>query len=59
MPEIPVCQHCQRTVQMDTEDYVIPNKHTDDAEQWIYAHDTCHDEAMEQRDIEEMHKATA
>lgn len=45
MPEVPICQHCKRSVDVETDDYVIPNKAVDHRE-WTYEHVDCYDETV-------------
>ncbi len=42
MPEVPLCIHCKKPIDKETEDYVVTNK--DEARyesQWLYAHVEC------------------
>ena len=41
MPEVPICIHCERIVDTDSEDYVIRDKR-EAVELWVYAHADCY-----------------
>ena len=48
MPEIPLCIYCRKSISLEFDDYVIPNKaDTPERDDWEYAHLECHNKAME------------
>ena len=49
MPEVPVCERCNRAIHTETDRYVIPNKHQERRPNWQYYHVDCH-EAMKKEE---------
>lgn len=43
MPEIPLCERCDKAINKETDQYVIPNKNQDRRENWHYYHLECHE----------------
>jgi len=42
MPEVPLCIHCQKPINKQTEEYVVTNKEDQwKQENWLYAHVEC------------------
>jgi hypothetical protein len=42
MPEVPLCEHCTKPIDTETEQFVIPNKQIDRRENWFYYHLECY-----------------
>ena len=44
MPEIPLCIHCRKPIDQNSEDYVVTNKdQVKSLDDWLYAHALCQD----------------
>jgi hypothetical protein len=42
MPEVPMCIHCSKPIDIQAEEYVVTNKHLEyKSEKWCYAHVEC------------------